>query len=134
MTSISSNEDGDDARVTAFFAWGPNKTTSSVSVLISKAQGIYCNDFKEHEGMRKYSSYVLEQFNDGGCFSTIVKLEPGVYHFLFLVVDGENKDFTATSTQTSPFYNRTYVAPGIEVNYIELSPKHHKKPESVISK
>ena len=130
----TSSKDVSDRLQTAFFAWGPpNDSTKSVKVLVSKAQGIYCNNFRQlelegEEQIRKYSSYVLEQRNEGGSFSAVVKLEPGIYHFLFHLVELTD-NFATDSEQTSPFYERTYLAPGKEVNYIDLSLKAlAKKP------
>ena len=136
MTSILPSKDcsDSDSRSVVFFAWSPTESTKSVAVLVSKAQGIYCNNFEEQEESRTFFSYALEQYNDGGCFSARVKLEPGIYHFLFHVVEGEN-DFTTASKQTSPFYDRTYLPPGIEVNYIEVIPQITRQQKvSIFSK
>ncbi|XP_022791829.1 uncharacterized protein LOC111331064, partial [Stylophora pistillata] len=64
----------------------------------------------------KYSTYNLEQWNsDGGSFCVCPALEPGVYHFVFRIDKGEQKELTI-----SDYYDRTFLGSGRAVNYIEV--------------
>lgn len=107
--------------VTAGFAWKPeaHKGTKHVELLISKAEDIYQDHFDDNDVLvhsTKYSTYNLEQWNsDGGSFCVCPSLEPGVYHFIFRVDNGEEKEL-----KISDYYDRTFLGNGRAVNYIEL--------------
>lgn len=107
--------------MTAGFAWKPeaHKDTKHVELLISKAEDIYQDHFDGNDVLvhsTKYSTYNLEQWNsDGGSFCVCPSLEPGVYHFVFRVDTGEEKEL-----KISDYYDRTFLGNGRAVNYIEL--------------
>ena len=116
--------------ITTGFAWKPeeHKDTKCVQLLIKKAEDIYQDDFSlafevindlEVAKLKdKFSIYNLEQWNpEGGIFCACPSLEPGVYQFVFRVDSGGGE----REFKISPYYDRTFLANGRAVNYIELS-------------
>lgn len=107
--------------VIAGFAWKPeaHMNTKQVELLISKAEDIHQDHFDGNHVLVhsvKYSTYNLEQWNsDGGSFCVCPSLEPGVYHFVFRVDNGDGKEL-----KISDYYDRTFLGNGRAVNYIEL--------------
>lgn len=124
----------DNTCITTGFAWKPeeHKDTKCVQLLIKKAADIYQDDFSLVHDLEvaklknKFSIYNLEQWNpDGGIFCACPCLEPGVYQFVFRVDNGGGE----REFKISPYYDRTFLANGRAVNYIELT-RHSRVDQS----
>lgn len=107
------------------FAWKSVYTTEKVELLICRAAGIYRDPFERLDAT-DISVYELEQSNNTTTNSLIkvISLTPGIYHFVFRVFRSNDGD---AKIVTSDFYDKTCLATGKEVNYIEvLAPHNHK--------
>lgn len=113
--------------ITAGFAWRPGSQidVKRVELLICRAEDIYQDHFDNDDVTvenLKYSTYNLEQWNsEGGSFCVCPALKPGVYHFVFRIDNGEQRELTI-----SDYYDRTFLGNGRVVNYIEVLANNKK--------
>ena len=113
--------------ITAGFAWRPGSQidVKRVELLICRAEDIYQDHFDNDDVTvenLKYSTYNLEQWNsEGGSFCVCPALKPGVYHFVFRIDNGEQRELTI-----SDYYDRTFLGNGRAVNYIEVLANNKK--------
>lgn len=113
--------------ITAGFAWRPGSQidVKRVELLICRAEDIYQDHFDNDDVTVenvKYSTYNLEQWNsEGGSFCVCPALKPGVYHFVFRLDNGEQRELTI-----SDYYDRTFLGNGRAVNYIEVLANNKK--------
>lgn len=117
----------DNGYITAGFAWRPGSQidVKRVELLICRAEDIYQDHFDNDDVTvenLKYSTYNLEQWNsEGGSFCVCPALKPGVYHFVFRIDNGEQRELTI-----SDYYDRTFLGNGRAVNYIEVLANNKK--------
>ncbi|XP_031563605.1 uncharacterized protein LOC116299109 [Actinia tenebrosa] len=108
------------------FAWKSIYITNKVELLICRAAGIYKDPFETSIDAKEISVYELERSNrtDTNTLVKVISLTPGIYHFVFRAFRSKDGDCKLI---TSDFYDKTCLATGREVNYVEvLAPNHHR--------
>ena len=108
------------------FAWKSTYLPEKVHLLIHGAAGIYKDPFNSSNNDDQFITYEMDRSKATNTisFSKVISLRPGIYHFVFRVCRSEN---IGNRLVTSEYYDKTVLASGQEVNYVEVMSSNHNR-------
>ncbi|EDO49443.1 predicted protein [Nematostella vectensis] len=101
------------------FSWKSTSPPCRVVLLICKAAGIYQDNFATRDPSKLSTHELQPSVTNNSTFVLSLELQPGIYHFLFEIYIDENN--TEGHLSSSTMYDKTWLASGREVNYVEVN-------------